>query len=274
MAYQAGEQVPASGRNDTASNLDFSLDQAAQSTPRLSRTRNKKPKLSIKTSPRMSCESDQIQNIETEAPSNISIVNLTWDELEERSYKRKRLEYSSLVSMELEEEDERTTDSLSKLQKKLVNLIQQLDKESRKVAKLVSENPNTKREIKESSLAIRSLLSQMTTETMMTMIKTRRIEKIDGATTAALVEIENKDCQAGGTVMKTTREMATQTVVHSIVKEPKITVKQIREVDSLEDFQLVKNYTWPDEMFRVKHVEASPLSCDRDTDLIVWEEGS
>ena len=176
--------------------------------------------------------------------------------------------------MDLGEEGEVTTDSLSKLQKKMITLIQQLDKESRKVAKLVSENPNTKREIKESSLAIRSLLSQMTTETMMTMLRTNKVDKTDGAATATLVQLEDKDCQAGGTVMKTTRDVATQTAVHAIVKDPVVTVDQIREVDSLEDFQIIKNFTWPEEVFRVKHVEAAPLSGDRDSELVIWEEGT
>ena len=53
-----------------------------------------------------------------------------------------------MFSLELEEET--GTEATIKQQKNLIGLIKQMDKDTRKVANVIAENPNTKRELKES----------------------------------------------------------------------------------------------------------------------------
>ena len=150
-----------------------------------------------------------------------------------------------MASLDIEEpREEEAADSLVKLQRKLINLITQLDKEARKVSKIIADNPNSKRDIKESSLATRSLLSQMTTTTTMNMLKTRRLDKTDDTASVGIVQMEDTSCQVEEAAMKQTQEMATQTDDTSWHKNTKVTKERIRAVDTLEDFQRVKNLTW------------------------------
>lgn len=145
-------------------------------------------------------------------------------------------------------------------------------KKTRKVAKVVVENPNTKREVKESSQTIRSLMSQMTMSSMLQMLDTCRLPSAEGTTPAVIQETDDRSCQVGAAAPET-REIATHTEAFTFDKEMKIvTRKQIEAVDTLEDFQHDKNLNWPEEVFRVRHVEGSPLSVQRDSDLVVWEE--
>lgn len=53
------------------------------------------------------------------------------------------------------------------MQTRLRKLIQEMDRKARKLDNIVAENQNTKREIKDSSNAIRYLMSQMTTKDML-----------------------------------------------------------------------------------------------------------
>ena len=64
--------------------------------------------------------------------------------------------------------------------------------------------------------------------------------------------------------------MVTQTDALSFYKNTKV---QIKIVDTLEDFQCVKNLVGPAGVFQVGHVEAFPLSVDRDSNLVVWDKG-
>ena len=116
-----------------------------------------------------------------------------------------------MPSIDTEEPKEDKTDSLAILQRKLISLITQLDKEARKVAKIIADNPNTKREIKESSLTTRSLLSQMTTTTMMSMLISRCLSKTDDAASVAIIQMEDISCQVEVAAIKHMQEAATQT---------------------------------------------------------------
>ena len=85
----------------------------------------------------------------------------------------------------------------SNLQAKLLQLMKQLDKEVRRLTKTVADNPNTKRVIKETSLVIRSLMSQATTTEMWTMMKTRDLQRGKEPGDGSYYDGDEKDVLAG-----------------------------------------------------------------------------
>ena len=66
------------------------------------------------------------------AGSNISFIDLTWCEEDGRSHKRKRTDRPK-------DEEQEELDADSKLQAKLLQVMKQLDKEARKLAKTVAD---------------------------------------------------------------------------------------------------------------------------------------
>lgn len=95
------------------------------------------------------------QGVSTSAPTspNIGTMDLTWDEDEARSVKRKRVgeEQAQQKSQELVSSEERMAKVLRKS-------IKEVDGEVRKLAEWTKER-NTKKEIKEIASKLRSLMS-------------------------------------------------------------------------------------------------------------------
>lgn len=100
-------------------------------------------------------------NVSRSAPTspNTAEIVLTWDEEAGRSVKRRRDD--SLTTSKSEEQDRES----EKMAEALRKLIRSIDKEIRTLSKMVKDNINTKKEIKETTLTLRSLSSRlMTTE--------------------------------------------------------------------------------------------------------------
>ena len=180
---QAGAHGNVPGRKDydKAMKKEYSLGFMRDSprTPRRSMR-----KLTINTSPPFACSTGSLP--ESGPGSNIGYVDLTWCEEEERSYKRKRVASTATPMSQ-----SGRNDVSDRLQTKLRKLIQEMDREARNLCKLVTENPNTKREIKECSSAIRSMMSQMTTTDMLQLVDTGPLHKND----EEIIQIEERGSQ-------------------------------------------------------------------------------
>ena len=214
------------------------------------------------------------------AGSNISIIDLTWCEEDGRSHKRKRTD-------RLKEEEQEEMDADSKLQTKLLQLIKQLDKEARKLDKTMADNPNTKREIKEISLAIRSLTSQATTKHIWSMVSTRHQRRSKGPELVAMTETEDAGCQVDTTetmfaehlqrMWDASEDVGVQTEEFEFWtpegKVRKIEQEQIREIKTYEDFARIRNFDWTEKLYTVERQECSPLQAVREYELVVWDEG-
>ena len=97
------------------------------------------------------------------------------------------------------DEKQEELDVASKLQGKLLQLMKQLDKEARKLAKIVAENLNTRKKIKEIFTVIRSLTSQATTKEMWSMMRTRHLQRSKESDLEAMTEMEYAGCQVDTT---------------------------------------------------------------------------
>ena len=174
-----------------------------------------------------------------------------------KKIKKRRLEHQADKSEEEEEQE-----AVAKLQVKQVKLLKQMEKEARKLEKVVSENPNTKKEVKEIAAAMRSIVAQMTTTEMWSMVRTTRPPKHDTAPAGAVIA-KKPD----------TKEIATQTETPPTKTEkPKQLQKsQLSAAKDYAGYQDLKKYEWPEDLCTVEHREGTepPPSYD----LVVWDEG-
>ena len=108
--------------------------------------------------------------LEVEQLNKMNNIDLARNEEDGRSYKRKIVDRASIEGQE-------EMEVASNFQDKFLQLMKQLDKGVRKLTKIVADNPNTKKVIKETSLVIRSLMSPGTTTEMWTMMKTRDLQR-------------------------------------------------------------------------------------------------
>ena len=209
-----------------------------------------KKKLVTNISPPISCARGEMP--ETGHASNIGYMDLTWDEEEGKSYKRKRADVTIIESGE-------ETDAEDRLQEKLIQLVKKADKEARKLAKLVGDNINTKKEIKEIAHSIRILMSQINTTEMMNIMKTRRTNK--GPKPEPMTVKGEVECQTnteGKAVKPDIKEMACQTdPIMKEIRDTCVTREQIRAATKYEEFLELKKYTWPDEVYTVKWEEGT-----------------
>ena len=222
-------------------------------------------KLTITNSPPMECGHTMVE-IEPTSTKNCVTYDYSWCE-DMKTSKRKRLEDSLIM----EEEQPISLDTDRCLQAKLVKLIGRLEAETRRLYRIVSENQNTRVDIREGALAVRSIMTQITTQEMMKTI-TRDTTDTDGAET--LGDIKDEACQTDQiSVEKETKEIAIQindaewTRVNS-----KITKEEIEKVDGIEEYRRIKNMDWPKEVYSTCHIEGSVTEIGNDTDLLVWEE--
>ena len=142
----------------------------------------------------------------------------------------------------------------SNLQAKFLRLMKQLDKEVRKLTETVADNPNTKRVIKETSLVIRSLMSQATTTEIWTMMKTRDLQRGKEPEMEAMTGMKEVGCQVDMTIRIENKEIGIQTE-EAMTMEGKvrgINEAQISETKTYEDFTRIRNLDWPEAVYAVK----------------------
>ena len=212
----------------------------------------------------------------------MAIVDLTWDEVGERSIKRKRADCSALTSIDVDDGDETDVgDEVqeavgARLQRRLRTLIQDMNREVRRLVKTVDECPNTKRDIKETVAAVRSLMSQLTTNEMNELYGTRPLHNRKGL---ASTEVRGTQTDISGDEVKpTTKEMETQTEVvrESIEVQIKETIKeeQISDAHTYADYKRVKEYIWPEEIYkRTKREDVFSPKMAKGRDILIWDEG-
>lgn len=182
-----------------------------------------------------------------------------WFEDKGRTYKRNRAERDSSPGVKaLQEEKDR------KLQATLHQLIQDKDREVRRLSTIVSENQNTRCDIKDSTLTIRSLICPMTTRDMLSLIECRPPYKGQAVAEIALASSQTENSEE---ICK--REIGVQTGITSADKNESVRMKQVKAVDTLEDFQRIKNHKCPEDLYTVKHVEGFPALARRNFDLVV-----
>lgn len=213
-----------------------------------------------------------------EAATNVGTVDLRWDDDAGRSIKRARRD-SSPGTMEL------TTvrDATSRKKAKYREIVYKLEAESRALIKLVRDNPNTKKEIKEVARTIRSLMSQATTAEMQAMVGTGNTSDAEAG--------ENEDLQTEITELKekiTVLEEARSTegtikcrwCIEAARKaekdkaEAETITNQFGEGDDYAVFAELCKADWPEKAYQVRVVygTANRATRDRDPFRLVDEE--
>lgn len=99
------------------------------------------------------------------SPNNVGTVDFQWDEEKGRSVKRARRNSSPGPEI-----DTLSRDADSRKRTRIREVLGKLDSEGRNLSKLVHDNTNTKKEIKEAARAIRSLMSIIQTSEMQELI--------------------------------------------------------------------------------------------------------
>lgn len=137
--------------------------------------------------------------------------------------------------------------------------------------KLVRENTNTKREIKEMASKLRSLTSQlMTTEAQNVFQKMGTKGNI-----TARGSTENVSSKEELDRKKESRDLGCQANIEQIKKkkEESISEELLSPVNSYEEFAKIQNKIWPEKFYKSSFIaEGSPLRANLDADLVVLEE--
>lgn len=191
--------------------------------------------------------------------SNISYLDLTWNEEEGRSVKRKRIDKIENASVET-----RGQPKTYKLQEKIVELIKKLDKETTNMNKMLADKSNVKREIKDISQRIRSVMSQLMTKEIQNILEMKPTEE----TNKIIYE-----CQNTSKIPKPeTREIGCQTE-HKNKMRNVVSIAQVREAKTYEKYKQIAQLQWAEGIFKSAHMaEGSPLQANRDADVVVWAQ--
>jgi hypothetical protein len=110
-------------------------------------------------------QQESSETLKTPNSKNVTI-DLAWDESQGLSVRQRRGE-----TLEIPKDKEK--DNALQMRHKLAELIGKIDKETKTLNQIVLGNHNTKREIKESNTKIRSLMCQVMTSEMLSMLKTQ-----------------------------------------------------------------------------------------------------
>ncbi|XP_066157747.1 axoneme-associated protein mst101(2)-like [Euwallacea fornicatus] len=189
---------------------------------------------------------------ERERQKNITFLNLTWDEEEHRSIKRKKAEKCE------GEVIGRSPDR--KLKGKLKKLLSRMEKEIKNLRKVVKENQNTKKEIKEITENLNSISNG---------IMTKEIQNI---LFVDLVEEERQETK--GAKMTTSIGTQTERVEYGAATQVgERELEELGEIESLEDFKEVERKKWKKNLFqRTETKVGNPLETGATTVKIVWLE--
>ena len=155
----------------------------------------------------------------------------------------------------------------------MAKMIQTMEKGVRRLTKIVSENQNTRKDIKETSATMRSLMSQLTTDEMYNLMRTGH-----QTITQPMVQETDVSCQTDvtkeadhvGEVEKSsiqTRDVSTQTGVYTVNEY------QVKTVSKYEDFTKINGGEWPEDIYTVKWVEGFAPQAEKTQDLLIWDEG-
>jgi hypothetical protein len=163
----------------------------------------------------------------------------------------------------LEIPKDKEKDKVLQMRHKLAELIGKIDKETKTLNQIVLGNHNTKREIKESNTKIRSLMCQVMTAEMLSMLKTQgdkadvqaevKVNKKDYATQT--MEGERKDDDANK------KDGATQTTDwEQKDDEVELLRERIKNPESALDLFETDKRKWPEDVFlKTKPVHVHPL---------------
>ena len=141
---------------------------------------------------------------------------------------------------------------------KMNYLIGQTDQEFKRLYKIVMENQNTRKDIKESVYVLSDLVLQLSAPDLKEELEAKQRE---------VAEVRGKGTE--------TREASTQTEHgNQHMGNDVITPEKIKAVSKYEDFVGLKNLSWPQEVYtRSKHVEGIVAQAGKGEDVLVWDEG-
>ena len=270
VADQAGTHEIATGKvEDEGEDRGKPAWCTAQSTPKT--PAGSRGRLSIENTPPWSCKENKREDADMEG--NIRIIDLTWDDEVDHPHKRKRVDDASVEIRDKEEDTAGT-------QGKWAKLLELVDLEARRLAKLVSLCPNTKKEIKESVAALRYMTSRLTSEEMTELRNEEQTKSKDkGADTAeAGCQVDTLDEGTAENKSETRKDESTQTerdTKPENKEERTLKMKtKIKETNTLEGLKIITNQDWPDEVYTAtRHINGSVLQKDREADLVIWDEG-
>lgn len=171
----------------------------------------------------------------------------TWDEDLGRSFKKKKETQTVIVNPKREDSDTYMMNNIRKL-------IKNIDKEIRQLDRIVQDNINTKREIKESTQTLRSLSSNL---------MTTKMQELLGRMTVKSESVSSAD--------NAVAEVGTQTDLPSLVEVECQTItatklginEEISKVKTFEDFSRLEKENWDTGIY--KHafiVPGTPLKAN------------
>ncbi|XP_066261221.1 golgin subfamily A member 6-like protein 25 [Euwallacea similis] len=187
-----------------------------------------------------------------ETQKNITFLDLTWDDEEHKSVKRKRVE---------DNDTERMGGSPDKkLKRKLRKLLARMEKEVKHLRKVARENQNTKKEIKEIAENLNCITSGiMTTEMQNVMFLNVRDEELG--------DIKK---------IKETASIGTQTESFEDeieIQERETEIEELGEIRNVEEFRKVECKRWKRDLFQCTEIkEGNPLETKAKTVKVVWIE--
>lgn len=222
-------------------------------------------KQTMKKSPRRNSTGNYMTAWERAPSRNMAFVDLTWDQEQGRSSKRKRPSDSvdPVNRREKTDDKEDVDEDLGrddKMRNLLRKVIHKMDKASRELSKLIKENPNTKREIKEVGAQIRSLSSTLETEEIQELLR-----KIGRDTV-----VENKD------VMRATNTIGIQTMEEGELRKHN-KMEEIEKAITGKDpatYEKAMGMEWPKEMYKNTVFHERETAWDEGNLLVIIEKGT
>ena len=192
--------------------------------------------------------------------SNVSYVDLTWDEHTKRSksVKRPKTEKDSP-----QVERVAVGGSSAAKQEKILSLFKRLDKNIKNLKKVVENNRNTKVEIKDITQQIASVMSQLYTDDIQSLIQ----QKSSAETTHVLSQ------ETTNSSRKPTRDCGTQynvedKNVEAITRKERI-CKAIDMGSDDEEMREVINLKWDEELFTVSSMVKDDIPIEDDVIVII-----
>lgn len=200
---------------------------------------------------KLDVEGKRTESAPVSPATNIGMFDLTWNEEEARSVKRRR------TDTELEEDIMSGEGRLAtKIRKALVSI----DEEIRKIARIARER-NVRKEVKEGVVKLRSLMSIITTDESSALLQRLGRNVTDGG-------VETQEI--------CTRDMTTQTEAVEGEGDEIVAEELNEKIDKVRDYEgycQVKGINWPESCFcKVKISLGDPLDVNPNADLVVIRE--
>lgn len=207
-----------------------------------------------------------------ESPNKVAIIDLCWDENKGKSVKkRKRTEGAS---PQTEKDAEIRAEVETKKIKKIKDLIVAMDKTIRNVSKHISQNVNTKKEIKEGITALRSQSSILNTEEIMSLINKMGMPS-SGAKKEGVLETREMDTNTN--IEEQTRvsmkSCGTQTECLEVTEEERMIEEKIEQIrmQELTAEKIVEtvNLAWPSTCYKKTKAEKGSILDQESRDVVI-----